>query len=883
MRLDHIYQGNALAVLKSLPSESVHCVVTSPPYWGLRDYGLSPVIWDGDPECVHEWTEHIKPAANGIVHEGGMSGKTISGSSATRAPKISGYCSKCGAWRGSFGLEPTLELYIQHAVSIFREVRRVLRRDGLLWLNLGDAYAGTGGRSTANATTLHLNYRGGGKKYAGEDAKKPKQILSEGLKPKDMVGIPWRMAFALQADGWWLRSDIIWCLSGGTWVYTQTQKGDMPMMVRDMARLNPKTVKLWNGEKWTQLLGVSRSRRKGNELEIVLRSGERISCTPTHQFPTGRGLLEAADIRPGDVLVSCRLPEPTVPRDCAIDEDAAWFAGLYIAEGSMSRDTIQISGHAKEDLRYARLLGIARKYGGTVTRKINGNCMNIRLWGKVLNAILAELVTGHTAHKKGFSPSVWKYSDRFIAAMVDGYLSGDGCKDENRWRLCFCRNYNLERDLRTACARLGYKLTLNLASTKYCDRTIPTFRGELRTGTSGHHNEKDRNEVLEIRKARCREVYDIGVADFPHLFALASGVLTHNSKPAPMPESVTDRPTKSHEYIFLMSKAQKYFYDHEAVKELSSDNSHPRGSGINKKAVSGWDTGLGPHRTVDHARKGPKDEIRSEMGLRDSTKFGRGAGWRVKQNPSFSGAVNALVPRRNLRTVWTAETDNVFSWFKWISEQPEFEALRKRYTDELRNIRDVWTINTEPFPGSHFAVFPQRLVEPCILAGTSEKGCCPECGAPWVRITEKQPLPVNAPQTTASGPEKYSGKHSTTDPQAAGHRILASMKAGREAGYDRNNSFPPRCTIGWKSTCSHDLPPVPCTVLDPFSGSGTVAVVAKKLNRHFVGIEMNPSYISMAWNRLEKEVGLLLLGKEACENREEFEIAMHSQVLQAHS
>jgi len=339
--------GDCLEMLRTLPDESVHCCVTSPPYWNLRDYGIE----------------------------------------------------------GQFGLENTPAAYVENMVRVFREVHRVLRKDGTLWLNIGDCYAGNGGRSTANATTLHLNYRGGGKKYAGEDAKKPNQICPHGLKVKDLVGIPWRVAFALQADGWYLRSDIIW------------------------------------------------------------------------------------------------------------------------------------------------------------------------------------------------------------------------------------------------------------------------------------------------------------------------------AKPAPMPESVTDRPTKAHEYVFLLAKAERYYFDQEAVKEASSDNSHPRGSGVNKKAVAGWASGPGSHKAVDHA-KGTKDKVRSEKGLRDSTKFGRGAGWRNKQNPSFSAAVKDLVSYRNIRT--------------------------------------VWTIPAEPFPGAHFATFPQRLVDPCIKAG------CPRGGV----------------------------------------------------------------------------------VLDPFMGSGTTGMVAVKLERDFIGIELSPDYYRMAERRI---------------------------------
>lgn len=140
---------------------------------------------------------------------------------------------------------------------------------------------------------------------------------------------------------------------------------------------------------------------------------------------------------------------------------------------------------------------------------------------------------------------------------------------------------------------------------------MPTFRGELREHSSGHHNEKERTEIVEIRKTRCREVYDLGVEDEPHLFALASGVLTHNSKPNAMPESVRDRPSRSHEYVFLLSKSEKYYYDSESVKEVN-------GSG------------------------------------------------------------------------------------------------------KKRNRRSVWNINTQPFPGAHFATFPTELVEPCVIASTRD-------------------------------------------------------------------------------------------------------------------------------------------------------------------
>src|SRR5262249_32581536 len=113
--------------------------------------------------------------------------------------------------------------------------------------------------------------------------------------------------------------------------------------------------------------------------------------------------------------------------------------------------------------------------------------------------------------------------------------SGDAHWDttNKRWRLGFTRNYNLERDLRVACARLGYRLTLNPSESRYQGGVRPSFRGEIRTSRSGHHNERPMGEVVEIRKSRSREFYDLGVTDEPLLFALASGVLTQNSNPPP--------------------------------------------------------------------------------------------------------------------------------------------------------------------------------------------------------------------------------------------------------------------------------------------------------------------------------------------------------------
>lgn len=191
-----LYCEDARSALRKLPSGSVHCVVTSPPYWGLRDYGLPPLVWDEPGGCEHEWGEPECEHHPGQVEQTKWKDAEAAGHGQTA--KSGQFCLGCSAWRGSLGLEPTPELYVQHLVAIFRDVRRVLRDDGTLWLNLGDSYAvssGTGGTTSFQPSAPMFAYT---------------RPAPAGLKPKDLVGIPWRVAFALQESGWYLRSDIIW-------------------------------------------------------------------------------------------------------------------------------------------------------------------------------------------------------------------------------------------------------------------------------------------------------------------------------------------------------------------------------------------------------------------------------------------------------------------------------------------------------------------------------------------------------------------------------------------------------------------------------------------------------------------------------------------------
>lgn len=391
-----LVQANSAQI--PLPDQSVHCVVTSPPYWGLRDYGLPGTVW---PSVAYAPLPGMGPAI-------------------------------AESWRGCYGLEPTIDLYVAHTVLVFREVWRVLRDDGVLWLNLGDSYIGGGYGGWENGETGRGLRALPGQKCHGKNKRPP----PPGLKAKDLAAIPWRVALALQADGWYLRSDVIW-------------------------------------------------------------------------------------------------------------------------------------------------------------------------------------------HKTN-----------------------------------------------------------------------------------------------------------------------------------PMPESVTDRPTKAHEYVFLLAKSPRYYYDADVIREKATCKKVRGTHGYSHVPGGGDNSGLAHLANRGH-----------------------------------------------------------------------------------RNRRTVWSIPTAAWSGAHFATFPPALVEPCIKAGTSERGCCPVCGAQWQRAVDKR-------RTFESG----SGRAGNLPAGKNG----PGLQGGGETGDIRRGPVVHVTTTGRHPACDHDAPPVPSLVLDPFAGSGTTLQVARQLGRRSVGLDLSSAYLSeQARARLE--------------------------------
>lgn len=275
------------------------------------------------------------------------------------------------------------------------------------------------------------------------------------------------------------------------------------------------------------------------------------------------------------------------------------------------------------------------------------------------------------------------------------------------------------------------------------------------------------------------------------------------AKPNAMPESVSDRCTKSHEYLFLLSKSEVYFYDAEAIKEPCSTNTHTRGGGINPKAKqSGQHSRMRVDRDPRHTRKDQTPHLGRaiQSGFARATSHGTSVP-RIRQNESFSGAISpGLVTHRNKR--------------------------------------DVWAIATAPFPEAHFATFPLAIPLTCIQAATSERGCCASCGTPLRRIVERFDTGIR--DKFPDGWESQAGHHGSFH-----HK-------GREAGKTGQEIWSTR-TTGWMQECCRlfNLQPAPCVVLDPFAGAGTTGIAARKLERSFIGIELNPEYAQMAIGRIE--------------------------------
>ncbi len=276
------------------------------------------------------------------------------------------------------------------------------------------------------------------------------------------------------------------------------------------------------------------------------------------------------------------------------------------------------------------------------------------------------------------------------------------------------------------------------------------------------------------------------------------------AKPNPMPESVRDRPTSAHEHVFLLSRSPRYFYDAEAIVEAGT-TTRPEQLAFGERPDVGF-----PGRVNDRRRAKPP------------------AGWDLSVGQGGHTASGRF--KHDARGERHEGVDDCW--------QPIEERI-------IRNARNVWTIATQGYPEAHFATMPEGLARRCISAGTSEYGCCSECGAQWQRVVDRQY--VNP------------GNRSTNGPRSVDRAHLEHGSAGYKARLELRTS-----TSGWAPSCRHQKALTrPSIVLDPFAGSGTTLAVAKALNRDSIGIELQPDYLPLIVRRLEGKSAQVVLPLEA--------------------
>lgn len=337
-----------------------------------------------------------------------------------------------------------------------------------------------------------------------------------------------------------------------------------------------------------------------------------------------------------------------------------------------------------------------------------------------------------------------------------GWATGESCQE------CYvCHMRQVFRELWRVLRRDG-TIFLNLGDS-YASSWASGRRNII--GNGSRDNRIDRRPGNLKDKDLCLIPERVALALQADGWWVRSDIIWH--KPNPMPESVTDRPTRAHEYVFLLAKSQRYYWDQEAVKEVKAEST------------------IGDSRNNNNGHRRDRDYPGS----------------------ASNGGTNLGGP------------------------------------DGTRNIRTVWTITPANFKGAHFATYPPKLVERCILAGTSAKGACPKCGKPWVRVVKTEFIPQQGVSETALI-RGGNGQKPMDD---------SSRLQGTSRGSTRTN------TTGWRPACQCGIDTtIPCIVFDPFSGSGTTAMVAIEQGRRAIGGELSLDYIQQSKERT-KELQITLL------------------------
>ena len=754
MEVNTIVCGDALTILKMLPDESIDMIMTSPPYYCLRDYGID----------------------------------------------------------GQIGLETTPQEYLEKLWAIFDEVKRILKKTGTCFVVLGDTYAGSGCGTNDYRTQASKSLSGKSFDYntmfQGKQNKKY-QILPA----KCLLLIPERFAIGMVEHGWILRNKNIWhkrnampCLSGMTPLFAYVNNKPIVAPLKEIIRLYPKInieLPASNGGK-VKIVGYKKTFQEA--YHITFRDGVEINASFHHKFILENGqLIEANNLRKGFVIK--KIPHKLQTLNYSIfNYEWGWFLGLYLAEGSEEKNGIRLSLN-KDELGWAEKLNKLFNILGVIcTPHIYNNNLVIQIHSEVIKGIVKNFTRGQGAKKKRLTRYAFQYGKDFVKGIIDGWLDGDGHfeKYNNRYTATICRNKGLIDDLRVCALISEYMFRARSCYVEYQNGKKPAIRINVRKNISYHkYNRKSDTEIMRITKCKNKMVlYDIEV-NGDNLFTLANGALSHNS-------SVKDRFNCTWEYVYFFSKSKRYYFDLDSVRV--------------------------PIKTITLERYGRN--------------FGSPTNKYLGQDPKIIGG-----PKIDLRP-------------KEYKEEITAQIARK-YGYEPEELCPVcgrkWKRHASPNAKDRQAGIKREFI-PCVAKTKIPQDQAETFGSPRAR---------NYRNKTADQSYKVGGMRPCPEPNDPEYRRkMTAIKTGRKDGFtEANGSTHPLgknpgdhwdiATHGFMGGHFAVFPGELCIkpilagcpkggiVLDPFAGSGTVGVVAKKLGRNYILIDLKPEYCEMARKRIQ--------------------------------
>ena len=731
METNKIIQGDALTVLKALPNSFVQCVVTSPPYWGLRSYLPDMVTPDeGTPQWVFDELEkscvkHVTTLSiqGGIRH-------VITYRKSDIPEHLQQYFKPA-----ELGLEPTPEEFVEKTVEIFREVRRILRPDGVCFLNLGDSYSAGG-----NGGHFHGHTRRGGD-FTGCRKKPP-----PGLKPKDLVGIPWRVAFALQADGWYLRQDIIW-----------HKPNPMPESVTDRCT-------------------------KAHEYIFLLSKSARY-------YYDAEAVKEGASMDSG--FARQRMSGNHHQRKMASgqQQDASSGSAIDTWTDTGTRNRRSVWTIATQSFHGAHFACVDSET----------ECLSVRGWlphDKVRNG---DMIAAFDGARLSWKPAMFYHYD--ASASLVAFESRDLSLRLTTNHRQICRDYRNGGDWQVK--RADDLLSRDKIPTS---GPWPTNTGNIAIPwaelagwvlTDGSYNQGRTITIYQTGgRGKCSQI-EATLNNNDVSWQLYSRNRGHGDERA---YSFGGRAAQLIRRAFPKKEGNfdvLYQWNDDSLQALWQGMTEGDGN----RREDGRVTFVGTRQKVDFYQA---LSLRLGMTCRVSPRKGKAFNAFVSKKTSTSmrgtGGVGAGPEREDYKgIVWCPSVEGGM----WLAR---------------RNGRPFITGNT----------FPEKLPLTCIRAGTSEKGCCPECGKPWERVIEQR--------------GEFQRRWTKNNAEGSPYEKQGSMQKVYK-------------TLGWQPGCSCNAgDPIPCVVMDPFSGAGTTLHVAKKLNRRWLGIELNPEYIKLAEERMAQEI-----------------------------